>query len=98
MKEEKKLFSNAFYLFLDLFSINLFSLFYVLTMWKFLPPEDYGIVATATNFSLLVSNICFLGFGTANAKLISEYHQKKQFDKISALLKFSLIVSSILFL
>jgi len=98
MKEEKKLFSNAFYLFLDLFSINLFSLFYVLTMWKFLPPEEYGIVATATNFSLLVSNICFLGFGTANAKLISEYHQKKQFDKISALLKFSLIVSSILFL
>ncbi|MEM5794324.1 MAG: oligosaccharide flippase family protein [Candidatus Aenigmatarchaeota archaeon] len=98
MKEEKKLFSNAFYLFLQLFSINLFSLFYVLTMWRFLPPGEYGIAATATNFSLLASNICFLGFGTANVKLISEYYQKKQFDKISTLLKFSLIVSSILFL
>ncbi|MCS7106031.1 MAG: oligosaccharide flippase family protein [Candidatus Aenigmarchaeota archaeon] len=98
MKEEKKLFSNAFYLFLDLFFINLFSLFYVLTIWKFLPPEDYGVIATTTNFSLLFSNICFLGFGTANPKLISEYYQKKQVEKIGALLRFSFLVSSTFFL
>jgi O-antigen/teichoic acid export membrane protein len=96
MKEEKKLFSNAFYFFLDVFFINLFSLFYILTIWKFLPPKDYGIIATVTNLSLLVSSICFLGFSAANPKLISEYAQKKQFKKIGSLLRFSFSVSTML--
>jgi putative peptidoglycan lipid II flippase len=96
MKEEKKLFSNAFYFFLNVFFINLFSLFYILTIWKFLPPKDYGIIATVTNLSLLVSNICFLGFSAANPKLISEYAQKKQFKKIGSLLRFSFFVSMML--
>jgi O-antigen/teichoic acid export membrane protein len=96
MKEEKKLFSNTFYIFLDYFFISLFSFLYILTLWKFLPPQDFGIIATVTNLSLLVSNICFLGLNAANSKLISEYAQRKQFKKIGSLLRFSLSVSLIL--
>jgi O-antigen/teichoic acid export membrane protein len=96
MKEEKKLFSNAFYLFLDIFFVNLFSLLYTLTIWKFLPPKDYGIIATVTNLSLLFATFSCVGFTTANPKLISEYFKKRQFKKISALIKFSFSVSLVL--
>jgi len=96
MKEEKKLFSNAFYVFLDIFFINLFSFFYILVIWKFLPPHDYGVIATVSNLSLLVSNICFLGLNVATPKLVSEYAQKKQVKKIGGLFRFSLFLPLIL--
>ncbi len=96
MSVEKKLFSNTFYIFLDIFFINLFSLLYTLIIWKMLPPQDYGVIMSATNLSLLLSSFCSIGFTSANSKLISEYSQKKQFKKIGALLKFSFSVSLIL--
>lgn len=55
--------------------------------------QYYGIIATVTNLSLLISSLSCLGFTTANPKLISEYFQKKQLGKISSLLRFSFSVS-----
>lgn len=86
----RKMFSNSFYLFLDLLVVNLLGLIFWFFNGRFLVPEELGIVSTSINFALLLSSLSFLGFQGVLPKLIPEYLEKKQYNKIVRLSRFTL--------
>ena len=85
----KKLISNTAFLLLDWFSVAIFSFLFWIVVARFLTAEDYGIVATVVNASIIISSISFFGLGTAVFKLIPEYLQLKKTGKAYALIRFS---------
>lgn len=106
MSISRKLLSNSVYLFLDLFAVNLLGLIFWFMVGRFLLPAQAGIVATSIQLALLLSSINLLGFQGTLPKLIPEYLEKRQHNKIISLTRFSLkivilsniIIVSILFL
>jgi O-antigen/teichoic acid export membrane protein len=90
MKVKEKLVSNATYLFLNWFSLNLLSLIYWILAAKILIPGEYGIVSTSFNLASLLGGITLLGLNTAMQKLIPEYSAKNKKSHISQLIKNSL--------
>ncbi len=100
MNSGEKLVGNSFFLFTDWFSLTVLSLLYWFVIGKTLPPENYGIIATSTNLILMISGLSLIGMQLTVPKLVSEYAQKKQYDKLKSLVSFSmkiviLIVSAI---
>ena len=91
----KKLISNTFYLFINWFSVTIFSFLYWLIIGKFLSPADYGIVSTSFQIATLLSAISFFGLNSATVKLIPELLQKKKKAKIQGLISFTLKTFSI---
>lgn len=89
-KLDKKLVSNATFLFLDWLFTTLLNFVYWSVAGKTLLPEQYGIVSTSINFATLLSGIGILGFNTTVCKLLPEYIGKKQEDRLRELVRFSL--------
>ncbi len=92
MSTRKKLISNAFYLFLDWLVVTFMGFLYWLIAGKMLIPEEYGVVSTATNLSIILSGISLLGLNTALWKLIPEYQVKNRM-KIKPLIRFALKIT-----
>lgn len=90
MKFTSRIISNTFYLFLDWSIVSLLSLLFWVVVNKSLNSEQVGIVFTFTNTTSFLASIAIFGFSTALFKLIPEYTAKKQFKKISSLIKFSI--------
>lgn len=90
MSVNKKLISNSIYLFLDWLIVAIMSFLYWLIAGKTLLPEEYGIVSTTTNLTIVLSNVSMLGLNTAVWKLIPEYQVRKEYGKINSIIKFSL--------
>lgn len=86
----RKVFSNSFYLFLDLVVVNFLGLIFWFSNGKFLIPEELGIVSTSINFALFLSSLSILGFQGPLSKLIPEYLEKKQYEKIVSLTRSTL--------
>ncbi|MEM7821755.1 MAG: oligosaccharide flippase family protein [Candidatus Aenigmatarchaeota archaeon] len=92
MSLTRKMFSNSFYLFLDLLVVNFFGLIFWLFNGRFLIPKELGIVSTSINLALLLSSLSLIGFQGVLQKLIPEYLEKKQHSKIVSLSRFTLKV------
>ncbi|MEM5869898.1 MAG: oligosaccharide flippase family protein [candidate division WOR-3 bacterium] len=90
MSLTRKMFSNSFYLFLDLLVVNLLGLIFWFFNGRFLVPEELGIVSTSINLALLLSSLSLLGFQGVLPRLIPEYLEKKQLGKIVSLSRFTL--------
>ena len=84
-----KLVDNTFYLFLHWLVVILSSFVFWVIVWKSLPPESAGIIATSLNLMVLISIFGSLGLYSTLTKLISEYKKSKQYDKIKSLINFS---------
>jgi O-antigen/teichoic acid export membrane protein len=95
MKEIKKVFSNAFYLFSDWVVMSLGSLIFSIILWKSLKPDQYGIVLTTINVAVLLSSISLFGLGSVLPKLIPEYFARKQLKKVKGLILFSFKIVTI---
>jgi len=93
MKFTSKMVSNSFYAFLDWSFVAFISFLFWFFVNKNLQPEQSGIIFTFANTAILLSNIAIFGLGTALFKLIPEYFAKRQFKKISNLIKFSFKVA-----
>lgn len=91
----RRVFSNSFYLFLDLVLVNLLGLLFWFFNGKFLVPQELGIVSTSINLALLLSSLSILGFQGVLPKLIPEYLEKKQHGKIVSLTRFTFKVIAI---
>jgi len=90
MKIKDKLISNTIYLSLDWFFIALFSMLFWLIVGKTLSPESYGIIATSTQLSLLLTPLAVLGLGFSSSKLISELLEKGLKDEVQGVINYSL--------
>jgi len=98
MKFTSKLVSNSFYLFLDWFAVGSIALLFWFFVNKNLNPEQVGIIYTFINTAVLLYNIAIFGSNTSIVKLIPEYLAKKQFKKVSSLIRFYFkFIISILF-
>jgi O-antigen/teichoic acid export membrane protein len=89
-KINKKLASNATFLFLDWLFVTLLNFVYWSVAGKTLLPEQYGIVSTSVNLANLLSGLGLLGLNTTLWKLIPEYLEKKQNERAKELIQFSL--------
>jgi len=89
-KLDRRLASNATFLFLDWLFVTLLNFIYWSVAGKTLLPGQYGIVSTSINFATLLSGIGMLGFNTAVCKLLPEYIEKKQGGSLRELIRFSL--------
>ncbi|MFH8132050.1 MAG: oligosaccharide flippase family protein, partial [Candidatus Aenigmatarchaeota archaeon] len=92
MSLTRKMFSNSFYLFLDVIVVNLLGLIFWFFNARFLSPEEVGIVSTSINLALFLSSLSLLGFQGVLPKLIPEYLEKKQYNKIVSLSRLTLKV------
>jgi len=95
LKLEKKLVSNTFYLFLTWTIMTILSLIYWVVIGKTLLPEQYGIIATATNLMIFISGLSHLGSNTTISKLIPEFVKKREFKKLGTLIRFCLKITVI---
>jgi O-antigen/teichoic acid export membrane protein len=103
MKLIQRLAGNTAYLFLDWLSVTILSFLFWMLIWKTLPPESSGMIATSVNLIILISTFSTFGMHGALNKLVSEMSAKKKGDMITALIKFSnrmllfinLVVSSV---
>ena len=86
MKLVQKLAGNTFYLFLDWIVITVLSFAFWVLVWKTLPPESAGIIATSLNMIILISTFGMFGLHATVTKLIAEYSSKQ---KIKSLIRFS---------
>ncbi|MEM5847365.1 MAG: oligosaccharide flippase family protein [Candidatus Aenigmatarchaeota archaeon] len=92
MSLTRKMFSNSFYLFLDVIVVNLLGLIFWFFNARFLSPEEVGIVSTSINLALFLSSLSLLGFQGVLPKLIPEYLEKRQYNKIVSLSRLTLKV------
>lgn len=83
-----RLIGNSAFLMMDWIAITVLSLSYWLVIGKTLPPDTYGITATAINIMLIVSGISLLGLHTTMTKLISEFKEARQEVKVRNLVRF----------
>ncbi|MEM5809528.1 MAG: oligosaccharide flippase family protein [Candidatus Aenigmatarchaeota archaeon] len=90
MDIKEKVISNSIYLFLDNIAVTLLSFLFWVLIGKTLPPEHFGIITTSTVIITTLPVLVLFGTGSAIAKLVSEYYEKRDLNKISALLRFSL--------
>lgn len=90
-----RLISNASYLFLDWFVSSVLSFIFWLIIWKSLDPVDWGIIATSTNFVILLSAFVLFGVPTAMSKLIPHFVNRKKLKSAYSLIKFSLKLVSL---
>ena len=98
MEEVKKLISDTSFIFSDYIATAVLSFFYWVVAGKLLFPEQYGIVATTVNFINFLSTFSMFGLGYVVWKLIPEYLERKQKNKIGSLIRFSLKVIFLLLL
>lgn len=85
-----KLISNAFFIFIDWFSLSFFSFIYWFIIGKTLLPEEYGIVYVFHNITIIVSSLLPLGTSISLFKLIPEYIHHNQLGKITSSIRFTL--------
>lgn len=85
-----KLIGNSAFLLLDWFAITVLSLGYWLIIGKTLPPDIYGITATAINIMLIISGVTLLGLPTTLVKLTAEFKESNQNGKMRNLIRFSM--------
>jgi O-antigen/teichoic acid export membrane protein len=85
-----RLIGYSAFLLLDWLAITVLSLIYWLIIGKTLPPDIYGITATAINIILILSSITLLGLHTTLIKLISEFRESNQNGKIRNIIRFSM--------
>ncbi len=105
MRVAEKAISNTVYLFMQWIIVTFFSFIYWLIAGKLLLPSDYGKVSTAFQLINLINLLTAFGLGGTISKLVPVYASKKEFGKISSLvrncLKFSFtaaFLAGILFL
>lgn len=89
MKIVERLAGNSYYLFLDWAVVTALSFIFWILIWKSLPPESAGIIATSLNMIILISTFGILGMHVTLTKLISEYTKGNQKDKIKSLIRFT---------
>lgn len=92
MNSGEKLVGNSFFLFTDWAAVTVLSLLYWLIIGKTLPPESYGIISASVNFMIMVSGFTLIGMQLAVPKLVAEYSEIKQHEKMKSLIAFSLRV------
>jgi len=90
MELGKKLVSNTIYLFLNWFTLALFSFIFWFVLGKILNPSEYGIVVTSTNFVLLIFSFSTLGITSALTKLVPEVAKRKGIKSVYSLVKTSM--------
>lgn len=93
MKIKDKLISNTFYLFTNWVSTTVLFILFWLVLGKTLIPEHYGIVAVALQVVTLLSTLSMFGLKATTTKLIPEFIERKQLDKIPRLVWVSLKIS-----
>jgi len=87
----RKAVSNTFYLFLNWFSITVLGYAFWYILANFLSKSEVGIFSTILNLGYLISSISILGFSTSLPRLISEYQALKEYNKLAAIIRWSLI-------
>lgn len=93
-----KLISNTIYLFLDLILVTFLSFIFWLILGKSpdFSPEDYGLVATFSQFFLFISSFAALGLSLTIKKLVPELIQKNHKKKVQGLIIYSIKITSII--
>jgi len=86
MKNNTKIFSNSFYLLLDLAVITLLSFIFWFILGRLLTPAETGVVFTSWGLSSIISVLTIFGLQSALVKLISENENDK---KVSAFIQIS---------
>jgi O-antigen/teichoic acid export membrane protein len=87
-----KLISNSAFLLLNWASDTFLYMLFWLILAKILSSYDYGIVATAMQVAVLLSNVALFGLDMSANKLIAEWNAKKKTRKIHALTRVSMIL------
>ena len=88
-KNNSKLINNSFYSMADFLIVTSLSFIFWLIVGKTLSVENFGIIATSINISLLISAVALIGLPNATTSLISKYLHKRNTKKIKGLIKFS---------
>ena len=86
----EKLVTNATFLSLNWVAITILPVFFWFVIGKTLPPESYGIVATALQTCVVLSYIASLGLPMAVVKLIPEFLVKGDMNKVQGTINYSL--------
>lgn len=86
----EKLIGNSAFLLIDWLAVTVLSFIYWIIIGKTLPPDVYGITATAVNIMLILSSITLLGLHTTLVKLVSEFKESNQIGKMRNLIRFSM--------
>jgi len=89
MTIKHKLISNTTYLFLNWFSATVFSVIFWTILGKTLLPSSYGTVSIFFQVATLLSGISAFGLNSAITKLVPEFLERKQLDKVQGILSFS---------
>ncbi|MDI6825965.1 MAG: oligosaccharide flippase family protein [Candidatus Aenigmarchaeota archaeon] len=90
MSSIKRMVSNTFYLFLNLFSSTLLSILYFIIAGKLLTPSEYGIANSTIQFVALITAFSTIGMTNATLKLVSEYFATKKMKKLYGSVKYCL--------
>lgn len=90
-----KLISNTIFLSMRWVSNTLLFMLFWLILGNTLPPEEYGIVSVALQVVTLLAGVCSLGLTTTARKLIPEFVEKKQWNKVPMLVRMSLKITTI---
>lgn len=92
MKNESsgaRLINNSFYLMLDWVLATVLSMVFWIVVGKNLSTSGYGIVATATNISLLIAAFGMFGLRDVATNMISRYVKRGLIEKARGVIKFS---------
>lgn len=84
-----KLVSNTTYLSLNWVSVTVFSLGFWLLLGKTLSPSSYGVVSVSLQVATFLSGVAALGLTGAINKLVAEFLERKQMDKVQGIIMFS---------
>ncbi len=90
MSLRKKLVSNVFYNFLDVFTISLLGYIFWIILGKFLLPAEYGVVSLIIGLFQLLTPLTTLGLMSALPKFVPDYIAKGQTRKIKGAVLFSI--------
>jgi O-antigen/teichoic acid export membrane protein len=89
MKLIQRLAGNTFFLTLDWLAVTVLSFVFWIIVWKTLPPESAGVIATSLNMIILISTLGVFGMHATLTKLIAEYIEKRQMKRVASLIRFS---------
>ncbi len=93
MSMREKLVTNATFLSLNWVAITILPVFFWFIVGKMLPPESYGIIATALQVTVFMSFIASFGFPMVLDKLIPELLEKHEEDKIQGVINHTFSVT-----
>jgi O-antigen/teichoic acid export membrane protein len=86
----KKIVSNVFYYFLDVFTLTVLGYIFWILIGRLLTREEYGILFTIISFSTILTLITTLGFQEALPKFIPELLKKGKKGGVRSMVKFSI--------